>query len=174
MIVLVRGRSRSNTYLSCTASTQLRWFFVYIIPIYTMPYIESEQIVWTTFYTIDRLLEYKNWPDALALYFRYIKQSRIQETNQSFSLDVFMIKWLKRGRDRFRNAKTLLKKLGLIEVIQSRGINWKIATWYVKTNFMIDEGKVKQYTIEYTIPETSLLKNHRMVSPQTGEQTTNA
>jgi len=134
-----------------------------------MAFMDSEQIVWTTFYTIDRLLEYKNWPDALALYFRYMKQSRIQKTNQSLSLDIFMIKWLKRGRDRFRNAKTLLKKLWLIEVIQSRWINGKIATRYVKTNFIIDESKVKQFTIDYEIPETSLLENHRVVLPQTGE-----
>lgn len=119
-----------------------------------MSFMDSEQIVWTTFYTIDKLMEHKNWPDALALYFKYIKQSRIQKTNQSWSLDVFMAKWLWRGSSRLKNAKALLKKLWLIEVIQSRWLNGKIATRYVKTNFIIDETKVKQFTIEYVIDET--------------------
>ena len=40
--------------------------------------------VWTTLPTIEILKEYKNWPDALFLYFSYIKQCRIQKTNQCF------------------------------------------------------------------------------------------
>jgi len=139
-------------------------------------YIEADQIVWTTFYTIDRLLEYKNWPDALALYFRYIKQSRIQETNQSWSLDSFMMQGLPRGRDRFNNAKALLKKIWLIEVIQKRNIDWTIDTYYVKTNFIIDETKVKQFTIEYNVDwNTTWMRNNlNTVLPETGETTTNA
>lgn len=137
-------------------------------------FIEADQIVWTTFYTIDRLLEYKNWPDALALYFRYIKQSRIQETNQSWSLDSFMMKWLKRGDLRFKNAKRVLRELGLIEVIQVRGVDGKVKTFYVKTNFIINEQKLKQYTIQYEIPASSSAKNQSVDFPPDGEWGTNA
>jgi len=137
-------------------------------------YIEADQIVWTTFYTIDRLLEHKNWPDALALYFRYIKQSRIQETNQSWSLDSFMMQWLWWWDLRFKNAKRLLKDLGLIEVVQVRWTDGKVKTFYVKTNFIINEQKLKQYTIQYEIPATSSAKNQSVDFPPDGEWGTNA
>lgn len=141
-----------------------------------MAFIDAEQIVWTTFYTIDRLSEEKNGSDALMLYFKYLKQSRIQKTNQSWSLDSFMMQWLPRGRDRFNNAKALLKKLWLIEVIQKRNVDWTIDTYYVKTNFIIDETKVKQFTIEYNVDwnATWIRNNLNTDFPETGETTTNA
>ena len=82
--------------------------------------LPANEIVWTTFYTIHKIWEYKNWWNMLLLYFAYIEQSRIQETNQSRSLDVFMMKKLWWNKTKFYKCKKWLKELWLIDVIQSR------------------------------------------------------
>jgi hypothetical protein len=40
-----------------------------------------------------------------------MEQSRIQQTNQSWSLDIFMIKKMGWGKDKFHKAKKTLKEL---------------------------------------------------------------
>lgn len=92
--------------------------------------------VWTTLPTIEILKEYKNWPDALFLYFSYIKQCRIQKTNQCWSTDKFMMKLLNWGKTRFLNAKSILKEIWLIEVVNYKQ-EWLIKKWFVKVNYLI-------------------------------------
>ena len=67
--------------------------------------IEANEIVGTTFYTINKIRECKNGGDMLILYFAYIEQSRMQQTNQTRSLDIFMQQKMGWGKDKFRNAK---------------------------------------------------------------------
>jgi hypothetical protein len=141
-----------------------------------MALLDSNEIVGVTLYTIDVLTSHRNWWDALLLYFKYIKQSKIQQTNQSWSLDSFMMRWMWWWNDRFKSAKALLKKLWLIELIQKRWVEWKIETWYVKTNFIINEQKIKQYSIEYEVQAnlSTSTETHQLDSPPSGERQTNA
>ena len=132
--------------------------------------IEANEIVWTTFYTINRLIKEKNWENALALYFAYLEQSRIQETNQSWSLDIFMKKKLWRGSTKLSNAKAVLKKLWLIDIIQVRDKKGKIQTVYIKTNFIINEEKIRTKNIVYT----SEVLPPKSQYPCNGKQATNA
>jgi len=137
--------------------------------------LEANEIVWTTFYTINKIKEYKNWWDVLLLYFAYIEQSRIQETNQSWSLDVFMMKKMWWGKRKLQNAKKVLKNLWLIDVIQVRNKKtWKISTYYVKTNFIINEDKLKTKNIVYNIDFTWSPIIHPQDNPPAGEWTPNA
>lgn len=135
--------------------------------------IWSDEIVGTTFYTINKIRELKNWWDVLILYFSYIEQSRIQETNRSWSLDTFMQEKMGWGKERFYNVKNELKKLWLIDVIQVRDTNWVIQTWYVKTNFLINEEKIRTSWITYEIDST-LLGTQTPGNPDSGKQDTNA
>ena len=82
-----------------------------------MHVLDANEIFWMTFYTYDRIIEEGGnyWPDALALYIKLIKQTRIQQTNQTYSLDSFLENWLGWGYKRLKNAKNVLKSLGLID-----------------------------------------------------------
>jgi hypothetical protein len=102
----------------------------------------------TTEYTLDRIGSYRNWWDALLLYFRYIKQSRIQENVRTFSNDIFMEKAMSWGNDRLRHAKNVLKELWLIETIVKRDEKWRVSHSYVKVNFIIDTGAILSTTPE--------------------------
>jgi len=140
--------------------------------------LSTDEIVWTTFFTVKRIREYRNWWDMLLLYFAYMEQSRIQQTNKSFSLDVFMVKKMGRWKDRFRKAKRNIKELWLIDTIQSRK-NWKISAWYVRANFLINEDKVIKHVIDYEVNnlpvETSRTpENKNLGLPESGKQETNA
>lgn len=121
-------------------------------------YTNIDKIVSTTHDTVNKLLEYKNWPDALALYFRYIQQSKMQENNTTYSNDSFMIKATWRGTDRFRNAKNILKEVGLIELILIRWDNGQMQGKYIKVNFIIS---------------TIGGDNHPLEIPSDGETATN-
>ena len=88
-------------------------FFYYFI----MQYHDIDKIVSTTHDTVNALLEYKNWPDALALYFRYIQQRKMQGNNQTLSSSRFMMKAMWWGKDRFQKAKNILKEKKLVEDI---------------------------------------------------------
>lgn len=92
----------------------------------------------TTEYTLDKIGNYKNWWDALLLYFRYIKQARLQNNIQTFSNDCFMEKAMNWGRDRLDNAKKILKELWLVEVVQKRDEWGKMSGIYIKVNYIID------------------------------------
>ena len=93
--------------------------------------------IWTTLPNLQKIIEYKNWPDALVLYFFYIKQCRIQKTNQCWSTDNFMMRLLKWGKARFSNAKTILKEIWFIEVIKYKQ-DWIIKKWFVKVNYIMN------------------------------------
>ena len=132
--------------------------------------MEANEIVGTTFYTIHKITAQKNWESALCLYFAYIEQSRIQESNRTRSLDKFMMKKLWRGNTKLLNAKKVLKNLWLIDQIQVRDKDWKIQTVYVKTNYIIDEQKVRQNNIIHEIQVSPPQPSKRVY----GEQETNA
>lgn len=111
--------------------------------------IDINEIFATSFYTIDRILEvaWKDWAEAVLLYITYQKHSRIQETNQPWLNDSFMIKALWRWRDKFRRIKHILIDMDLIEIIRKKNVQWKFEDkQYVKVKYYFGESKRAEIT----------------------------
>lgn len=88
-------------------------------------------IVWTTLPTLDLFRGHKEWADAFYLFFLYLRQSRIQDTKETFSLDYFMKDATWWGDHRFRKAKKLLKDFWMIRQLKRKNKKWKIIWHYV-------------------------------------------
>lgn len=146
----------------------------FILLWFTMAHLPENEIVWTTFYTIDNILSFgNNWPDALALYFKYIEQSRIQMNNQTYSLDVFMMKKMWRWELRLRKSKKILKDLWLIDQIQIKDVEGKIQWAYVRVNFMISQEKIRTSSMTYEVQQSTQWLIHSVDIPPRGEWETN-
>jgi hypothetical protein len=105
----------------------------------------------------------KRWPDAVALYVKLLKQARMQETNQTWSLNSFLEKSLWWGRERVQKAKKVLNTLWLIEYIHQKNEDWTMKTQFIKVNFIVNDWDL-----------TIWRENQLTVSPADGETTTNA
>jgi hypothetical protein len=57
-----------------------------------MHILDANEIFGVTAYTYDRIMEAggKFGPDAFAVYFKLLEQTRIQQTNQTFTLNKFL------------------------------------------------------------------------------------
>lgn len=130
-----------------------------------MRVLDANEIFWMTFYTYDRIMEAwgKRWPDAVALYVKLLKQARMQETNQTWSLNSFLEKSLWWGRERVQKAKKILNTLWLIEYIHQKNEDWTMKTQFIKVNFIVNDWDL-----------TIWRENQLTVSPADGETTTNA
>ncbi len=115
-----------------------------------MHWLDANEIFWMTFYTVDRIMESGN-SDALALYIKYLKQSRIQSTNKTFSLDEFMWKWMWWWHNRFYKAKKILKDLCLIDVIKTMWPDGKFVDNFVRVNYLIDENRIRNAGTTYEL-----------------------
>ena len=139
-----------------------------------MHVLDVNEIFWMPFYTYDRIIEEwgKNWPDAFALYVKLIKQSRIQQTNQTYSLNSFLKDWLKRTDERLKKSRDVLKWLWLINDVVIRDELWKLAWHYVRVNFLINEQKVRTLGTTYNLSTTGL--NPCVDTSTSGQTDTNA
>lgn len=139
-----------------------------------MHVLDANEIFWMTFYTYDRIMEEggKNWADAFALYVRLIEQTRIQQTNQTRSLNVFLKKWLWRWDERLKKARKVLKDLWLIDDVEIRDTLGRIVSHYVRVNYLIDEQKLRTLSTTYNL-STSVL-NGDVDKSTSGETDTNA
>lgn len=135
-----------------------------------MHVLDANEIFWMTFYTYDRIMEAwgKNWPDAVALYIRLLKQSRIQETNQTWSLNEFLQNSLWRWREKLQTAKKILNGLWLIDYVQLKAEKGKFWTQLIRVNYLIDEQKVRTNSISY-----ELLVDRLPAKPSADKTTTN-
>ena len=115
-----------------------------------MHWLDANEIFGMTFYTADRIIESGN-SDALVLYIKYLKQSRIQDTSKTFSLDEFMWKWLWRWDKRFYKAKKILKELWLIDVIRTMWNDGKFIDNFVRVNYLIDDSKIRNVGTTYEL-----------------------
>ncbi len=122
-------------------------------------YWDIEQIVSTTHDTCAMLSQFKNWWDALLLYFRYIQQKKMQDNNQTYSTDTFMMQAMKWWKERFYKAKNILKDKWFIEHVWKQWEDGKFQWWYVKVNFVMSIS---------TLPE-----NHSPENQEGGNQETN-
>ena len=139
-----------------------------------MHVLDANEIFWMTFYTYDRIMEewWRIWPDAVALYIKLLKQTRIQETTQTYSLNSFLKEWLWRWDDRLRNSKNVLKRLWLIDDINLQDEKWKIVGHYVRVNYLIDEQKTRTSGITYNLSTSGFRRE--TVPPTDGWTDTNA
>lgn len=139
-----------------------------------MHVLDINEIFWMTFYTYDRIIEewWKNWPDAFALYVKLIKQSRIQQTDQTKSLNVFLKNWLKRTDERLKKARDVLKNLWLINDIIVRDELGRIIWHYVRVNYLINENKVRTLGMDYNLSTTPEIQD--MDKTTCGKSDTNA
>lgn len=111
--------------------------------------ININEIFATSFYTIDKILEvaWKDGAEAVLLYISYQKHSKIQETNQPWLNDSFMVKSLGWGRDKFRRIKHILIDMWLIEIIRKKNVQWKFEDkQYVKVKYYFGESKRAEIT----------------------------
>lgn len=103
-------------------------------------YQNIDIVVSTTLPTIDRLNTYKNGWDALFLYFRYVRQARLQKTNTTYSKDTFMAEGMSWSMTKFYKVKKILTENKLIETIIRKWENWQIEGSYVQVNFLIQDN----------------------------------
>ena len=115
-------------------------------------YKDIDKLVSTTHDTVNKLLEFKNWPDSLALYFRYIQQRKMQENHDTFSCGEFMQKAMWRWKQRFSKAKKVLIETWLVENIQKRGDDWEFWNSYIRVNFVISVENDKLHR-DPTLPD---------------------
>lgn len=139
-----------------------------------MHVLDANEIFWVTFYTYDKIMElwWKNWPDAFALYTKLVKQSRIQQTDQTKSLNAFLREWLWWGDERLKKAKQVLKTLWLIDDVVVRDGLGKIVWHYVRVNFLINEGMVRNACMTYNL--STKAPSHDLDLSRCGQTDTNA
>lgn len=139
-----------------------------------MHVLDVNEIFWMPFYTYDRIMEEwgKNWPDAFALYIKLIKQSRIQQTNQTYSLNSFLKDWLKRTDERLKKSRDVLKRLWLINDVVIRDELGKIKWHYVRVNYLINENKIRTLGVDYNLSTTPEIQG--VDNTMSGKSETNA
>ena len=121
----------------------------------------NKEIVITHTATLSRLLKLKKeGSDAFTLYNFYSWVASWQLTNKVKANDIFCMNGLHWGRIRFRKAKDILIKENLIEKITRKDKQGKIKGHYIHIHFL--NGF------------TTRAKNHPVVKPTSGKQTTNA
>jgi hypothetical protein len=125
--------------------------------------IEKDIVVITT-KTAEFLLS--NNPDSLCLYIFFIKNSKIQETNQIWNTDTFGMKGLNWGRARYTKAKKFLIDNNLIEIVDTRDVEGMISKRYLKINYLWSQQKIEKIIHVYQNPQVD--------EPTGGQTTTNA
>jgi hypothetical protein len=91
--------------------------------------------------TVDTLQElFAENADSVSLYMFYYKQCKIQKTNQSWTTDSFIMKWLWWWRQKLVKAKRVLESKNLMEKVVKKWDNGKIEWHYIKLNYIRSEG----------------------------------
>lgn len=119
--------------------------------------------------TIDSLFKLDNSSDCISLYLFYYKTAKWQKTNQIKATDEYVKKSLKWGKERIINTKKTLKENGLIDIIQKRE-NGKIAGWYIKVSYLINQRDIKDINI---IVDSKRSQNQQVENSTSGFQDTN-
>lgn len=105
---------------------------------------DVNEILSTTILTIQNIKKYNNGWDAILLYLDYMIHWRKQGTNQVWCTDFFMQKSMDWKVKRFKNAKKILKELGLIEQTQENLKTWWFWKVFTKINFIINLDNTEQ------------------------------
>ena len=113
--------------------------------------------------TMERILKsgMSGIGDMIALWMFYAFTAKWQRTNRPRATVMYVMKGLDWGRDKVRNARRGLEKLGLISDAQQRGEDGKLETRYVKVNYLVKGALLEESTV--------LLKNRPTVKPPHGK-----
>lgn len=130
--------------------------------------MDTNDILSTTTNTIYRFMEEKNGGDILLLYMRYMIQSRIQNTSNTYSNDKFMMKAMWWWADRFQKAKQYLVNTKTIEPIARRDEKGIIVGHFIRVMFDISKSKLSE-GLECPQPWIPTTGEHPLV----GKQVTN-
>ncbi len=96
----------------------------------------EDNIVILSKQTIDLFLKQKNPADLIALYCFYYYTAKWQKTNQPRATISYVAEGLKWGKDKTRNNKQKLIKLGLVEDIRNTNAQGRVEGWYVKIKYL--------------------------------------
>ena len=96
--------------------------------------------------TIDTLFELENCVDCIALYIFYYRITKWQKTNIIKANDTYVKKALHWGNDKIKKTKSLLKKVGLIDIVQKRE-NDKISGWCLKISYIATQKEQNEIKI---------------------------
>lgn len=95
----------------------------------------EQELCITTLKTLTALFSEKQWANAVALYFFYYKQCKLQDTDTTRTTNNFIKKWLWWGIDKVIETKKILQKYNLIETVRTREKSWHIWKSYIKLKY---------------------------------------
>ena len=95
--------------------------------------------------------------EAYALYNHLFFTARLQETNQPYANTSYLQKGLGWGEKKVKQARALLKKLGLVDFVSDVNETGQFKKWYVKLNFAWTNGVIerKKATGSFATPVVS-------------------
>jgi len=96
----------------------------------------------------------KDFANLLALYTFYTYQAKIQKTNQPLATDEFTRKGMNWAGDRVKKTKRLLKKMGVIEVVQKGYYS------YIKLPFIYTKKRIGEILGNFMSQVTKKTSNH--------------
>ncbi len=108
-------------------------------------FIENELIILSK-QTLDLFLKEENASDIISVYTFYYYTAKWQKTNQPKATDSYVMRGLKMGSKKFKNAKKFLQDSGLINQVFTQDKNGKITGWYIKMNYIWGNDKVLEAT----------------------------
>ena len=94
-------------------------------------------------HTVEQLFQLEKCTDCIALYIFYYKTAKWQKTNVIKATDSYVQKCLGWGKEKTTNIKKILKKNGLIELVQRRNSTGKVDGWYIEVKYIVKETKTK-------------------------------
>lgn len=121
--------------------------------------------------TIDKLYQFENSADCIALYVFYYKTAKWQKTNVIKASDEYVKKCLKWGNGKIRKTKQTLKENGLINIVQARA-DKKISGWYIEVCYLVSEKSMQEIDIKVVDSKNS--QNQQVAKPTSSNQETSA
>lgn len=107
--------------------------------------------------TLEALVHLDDADNCIALYVVYYRLAKWQKTNKIKATDEYIRKTLHWGKEKIARIKNILKKCGLIEIIQQRNES-KIVGWFIKINYIISENTISKIKVEQEVLNQEVLK----------------
>lgn len=108
--------------------------------------------------TLETLIHLDDADNCIALYVVYYRLAKWQKTNKIKATDEYIKKTLHWGKEKIVRTKNILKKYGLIEIIQQRNES-KVIGWFVKINYIISENTMSKIKVEQEVLNQEVLKS---------------
>lgn len=97
--------------------------------------------------TVDNLFKLEDPIYCIGLYLFYYKTAKWQKTNIVKANDIYARKCLNIGKDKLQKIKGILKKNGLISIVQRRE-NGKISGWFVELHYIVSKQRMQDIKIK--------------------------